>query len=96
MLFLDRVEIMSSNFFIKNGYVLRRQSQYFDDDLFEQEKIIHQPEVYQFGKYLANKFGCKYIIDIGCGHAKKLINLYPDFQILGIDYKNNIEYCKNN
>jgi 2-polyprenyl-3-methyl-5-hydroxy-6-metoxy-1,4-benzoquinol methylase len=83
-----------SNFFIKTGYRSRPNSRYFDDNLIEMEGIIHQPEVYDFARYLGHRLNCKYIIDIGCGQGDKLVKLYPDFCIIGIDYRKNIEHCK--
>ena len=83
-----------SNFFIKTGYRSRPDIRYFDDNLIETEGIIHQPEVYDFARYLGHKLNCKYIIDVGCGQGNKLVKLYPDFHIIGIDYGKNIKYCK--
>lgn len=37
-----------------------------------------------------------YIIDFGCGNGKKLIKLYPDFQIIGVDIGCNLNYCRDN
>ena len=44
---------------------------------------------------MGKKLECKYIIDIGCGNAQKLVNLYPEFEIIGIDFEDNITQCKN-
>jgi len=37
-----------------------------------------------------------YIIDFGCGNGKKLMKLYPDFQIIGVDIGCNLNYCRDN
>lgn len=87
--------IGNKSFFIKSGYVSRSHPSYLIDDLADSKGITHQPHVYPFAAFLARKFGCSRIIDIGCGSAKKLIKLHPEFEIIGIDNGTNIEYCRN-
>lgn len=64
---------------------------YFDDFLSTIENITHQPDVYQFAVFLAKKFDCENIIDIGCGSGDKLKDISSDFQLLGVDYGDNIQ-----
>jgi glycosyltransferase involved in cell wall biosynthesis len=81
--------------FIKDGYVARVKSRYFEDILTDTEKgIVHQPDVYPFAAFIARRLGCSHIIDIGCGQARKLSCLHPEFHIYGIDYGSNIQFCK--
>jgi glycosyltransferase involved in cell wall biosynthesis len=83
------------SFFIKDGYSSRNEPQYFEDTLVDDSGIVHQPDVYLFAEYLGKKYGCRYIIDIGCGHAQKLLRLKDNFQLIGIDIGKNIEYCRS-
>jgi len=87
--------IENKSFFIKSDYVSRSHPSYFVDNLADLKGITHQPHVYPFAAFLARKFGCSHIIDVGCGSAKKLIKLHPEFEIIGIDIETNIEYCRN-
>lgn len=84
------------NFFIKEDYKNRDKPEYFNDVIFENEKIIHQPLVYELASFLGERFSCSHIIDIGCGSANKLTLLHPKFKIVGIDYSTNIKKCKKN
>ena len=93
MNFMTHIE--DNSFFIKKGYVSRSHPSYFTDNLSELKGITHQPHVYPLATFLARKFGCNHIIDIGCGKAKKLVKLHPEFSITGVDIGPNIEYCRN-
>lgn len=83
------------NFFIKDGYISRVDNHYFEDILSENEgEIVHQPDIYPFAAFIARRLGCSHIIDIGCGRASKLVKLHPEFQVYGIDYGSNIQFCR--
>jgi len=82
------------NFFIKQPYTPRVTPEYFYDDLSDKAGITYQPDVYPFAAFLAQKFGCTHVIDIGCGSAQKLIKLYPQFEIVGIDVGANYQTCR--
>jgi hypothetical protein len=43
-----------------------------------------QPDVYPFAAYLGERFGCTHAIAIGRPTAKDLLQLYPQFEIVGI------------
>ncbi|GIK24976.1 MAG: hypothetical protein BroJett006_12220 [Betaproteobacteria bacterium] len=88
------MNLMKDNFFIKAGYVAREKAEYFEDAPESRDKIVHQPDVYALAGYLARKFECTHILDIGCGRAEKLADLYPEFEVVGIDIGPNIDYCK--
>jgi len=84
----------SNNFLLKNGYIARPNPDYFID---EPEGITWQPDVYPLAADLAVKIGSNKIVDIGCGRALKLAKLhtrYPDWDFIGIDYGENITWCK--
>lgn len=84
----------SKSFYIKEGYAAREKGEYFADTLTEQG-VIHQPDVYEFVRYLGNRYYCSHIIDIGCGRALKLAKLHPEFKVIGVDYGSNIQYCRS-
>lgn len=87
----------SKNFFLKSGYVSKPRPDYFTDE--PEDNITWQPDVYPFAANLANKFGSKQIVDIGCGRALKLVKLYeqhPEWKFTGLDYGANISWCREN
>ena len=47
--------------------------------------IIHQPQVYDFARYIAERRGVTRIIDIGCGSGEKLRPLDSEIPVTGID-----------
>lgn len=57
-------------------------------------EVVHQPDIYLFAAYLARRFSCTSILDIGCGRALKLVALHPEFQIIGVDCGLNLQYCR--
>ncbi len=77
-------------FCIKPGYVAREQPEYFDDVMTATESITHQPDVYRFAAFLAKRFGCKNIIDLGTGAGSKLAEIASDFRIVGVDFGENL------
>jgi SAM-dependent methyltransferase len=85
--------IISNDYFIKNGYNHRQSCTYFEDSLAITKGIVHQPDVYTLAEHLGRKFGCTHILDFGCGKGQKLIKLYPEFQLAGVDFGRNIDYC---
>src|SRR5258708_5805192 len=88
--------ITMDRFCIKDQYTARLEPEYFVDSLPETLGITHQPDVYPFANYLANKFGCSTVIDVGCGRAQKLMGLSQAFSVVGIDYGSNIDFCRSN
>ena len=86
---------MDKQYFIKSGYVSRPHPEYFDDKLDQTKDVTHQPDVYPFVAFLGRRFGCTHIIDIGCGQARKLASLHPEFKLIGIDFGVNIQYCRD-
>src|ERR1051326_5255104 len=83
-------------FCIKGGYTARLRPEYFVDSLPESLGITHQPDVYPFANFLATKFGCSSVIDVGCGRAQKLMNLSKSLSVVGIDYGSNMDFCRTN
>lgn len=85
----------AENFFIKPDYTARDTGSYFEDSLANRTGITHQPDVYALARYLAHRFGCTHILDIGCGQGRKLAKFHPEFKITGIDFGSNIDYCRS-
>lgn len=74
------------------SYTARLEPQYFNDVL--TDAAFWQADVYRLAAKLARQAGIQRIVDIGCGRAGKLAALAGEFEIVGIDYGANIEYCK--
>tara|TARA_B110000467_G_scaffold38285_1_gene34919 strand:+ start:2357 stop:4681 length:2325 start_codon:yes stop_codon:yes gene_type:complete len=88
------MDLNKNNFFINKNYQYNQKLNQITDDFVEEYSITEQPYVYAFTRYLGQKTGVKYIIDIGCSHHEQLVKLYPEFQIIGIGCGENLEYCK--
>ncbi len=84
----------SKSYSLKPSYRSRDRIHYFEDNVTETTGVVWQPCVYPLAAEIANYFGCHRLIDVGCGHADKLVALHKHFQITGIDYGKNIEYCR--
>lgn len=80
-------------FFIKKNYRHRVKPKYLDLES-RRSKITYQPDVYNVIADLARNFGCSHILDVGCGTARKLVSLFPQFEIIGIDYGKNVLNCR--
>lgn len=79
-------------FSIHVGYVARKEPpQYYDISI---EDDVWQPEVYALAGYIARQLGSRRLIDIGCGHGEKLSAYHPEFEVIGVDYGDNIRYCQ--
>lgn len=92
-------EVLSSresSFHIKDGYLCRLKPEYFNDSVTESSGHTWQPDVYAIAAILARRLECNRFIDIGCGRGIKLSQLHPEFLITGIDFGNNISYCRRN
>lgn len=76
------------------GYQHRCEPEYFVDSLVVTDGVTWQPDVYAHAAQLARELGCTTIIDVGCGQARKLTALSPEFRIIGIDYGTNIQHCR--
>lgn len=76
---------------IKDGYTARLEPDYFQDVLGDSAQW--QADVYRLAVQLARKYGAKHLIDLGCGRGHKLIQYANEFEIVGVDYGDNIAYC---
>ena len=78
---------------IKDGYHHRSEPVYFED-VQPAPNLVYQPEVYAAAETLARRTGARRIVDLGCGHAGKLVPLFGQFEISGFDFGANLEYCR--
>lgn len=82
----------SDNYCIKPEYISRVDVKY--DTHVEESAKVWQPYVYELGVALARERGCSTILDVGCGAARKLASYMDEFSVIGVDYGDNIEYCR--
>ena len=82
----------ATRLFLPSGYEARHQSDYHDDR--PDGEIEYQPGVYARAARIGRHRGARTIIDVGCGHARKLAALHPRFRLVGIDIGPNIEFCR--
>lgn len=85
----------SDTYFIKSGYNPRSGVQYFEDSIFIESGLVHQPDIYALAEYLGKMFNCTHILDIGCGRGLKLSNLHPKFEVAGVDFGTNMKFCRS-
>lgn len=79
------------DYHLDQAYTPRLEPNYFvDDDL----NATWQPDVYPEVAALARRLGAGAIVDFGCGTAAKLVELTPEFEIVGIDFGDNIRACR--
>jgi hypothetical protein len=78
-------------YFLKPGYRSRDVPEYCVGDGSE---TTYQPDVYTFAAVAARSIGATALIDIGCGRARKLVASAGTLDTTGIDFEQNIEYCR--
>jgi len=79
---------------IRAGYRHRPKPEYFADTETTLAQIVYQPEVYAHAAEVAAALGATHLIDFGCGTGGKLGQFANRFEIVGIDYGPNIEWCR--
>jgi glycosyltransferase involved in cell wall biosynthesis/2-polyprenyl-3-methyl-5-hydroxy-6-metoxy-1,4-benzoquinol methylase len=59
--------------------------------------VIWQPDVYAESRAVAEQFGIKHIIDVGCGNGEKLVHYFPveEFQTVGLDFHGSLILSNN-
>lgn len=80
---------------LSRGYIQRIPPEYFTD--VDDSGITWQPDVYPATLESARKHGRTAIIDLGCGHAGKLLALRdqnPNLDLIGVDFGPNIDWCR--
>jgi 2-polyprenyl-3-methyl-5-hydroxy-6-metoxy-1,4-benzoquinol methylase len=80
-----------NNYFIKESYTPRLENKYFDDTV---NTDLHQKEVYEFARRIADENNFSKIIDIGTGSGYKLLKNFPDMETLGIDLPPTVKWLR--
>lgn len=79
-------------FGIRDGYTAREKPDYFVDN--RPDGKLWQPDVLPMAAHLARTLKCNTLIDIGCGRGEKLMPYANEFEIVGVDFGENINYCR--
>lgn len=78
---------------IRPDYQARPTPAYFAD--VQSDGKQWQPDVISIAVHIARARGVRRIVDIGCGRASGYIPYADEFQITGVDYGDNLDYCWN-
>ncbi|MGW1614921.1 methyltransferase domain-containing protein [Streptomyces sp. NPDC002285] len=87
----------AETYFIRSGYRSRTEVEYFLDET--NDTVTWQPDVYPYTAAQTQRLGRDVVIDIGCGRAGKLASLageYPDWSYIGVDFGDNLAWCRDN
>jgi 2-polyprenyl-3-methyl-5-hydroxy-6-metoxy-1,4-benzoquinol methylase len=84
----------ADDFKLPAGYVSRDKPVYYAD--VADDGLTWQPDVYPMAAEIARSLHCDTLIDIGCGQARKLSVLHPEFKLIGVDYGGNMQHCRSN
>lgn len=72
-------------------YTSRPKPAYFNDTL--PDSHLWQADVYRLAARLARQSGVRRLVDVGCGRGGKLAALAHEFDVVGLDWGDNIAYC---
>jgi glycosyltransferase involved in cell wall biosynthesis len=78
-------------FCLPSTYINRSDHVLYNDS---PSNLVYQPNVYQLAGYLATRANLKWIIDIGCGSAGKLVPFAEQFSLIGIDSQFGIDMAR--
>jgi GT2 family glycosyltransferase/2-polyprenyl-3-methyl-5-hydroxy-6-metoxy-1,4-benzoquinol methylase len=85
---------VADDYALPAGYRARPVAEYYVDSAEGDRGVTWQPDVYPLAAELARSLTCRVIVDIGCGHARKLVAMHPEFEVVGVDFGPNIEHCR--
>lgn len=77
---------------IRDNYNARLTPDYFAD--VTSDGKLWQCDVIPIAAYLARVNHSKTLVDIGCGRGHKIEPYTHEFNVIGVDYGANIDYCK--
>lgn len=77
---------------IRDTYTARLTPDYFAD--ITSDGKLWQIDVIPIAAHLARVNHCKTLVDIGCGRGHKIEPYTHEFNVIGVDYGANIDYCK--
>ena len=83
----------TDDFDLPAGYTSRAKPVYYAD--VADDGLTWQPDVYPTAAEIARSLHCDTLIDIGCGQARKLSVLHPEFKLIGVDYGGNMQHCRS-
>lgn len=81
-----------SHYCLPATYTARTKPEYFNDT--KPDNKIWQPYAIPLAAHIARANGCKRLIDIGCGRAERLMTYAGEFDLIGVDYGANLDYCR--
>jgi Methyltransferase domain len=79
------------NYFIHDGYGHRAEAIYYDD---ANNTNQWQMEVYKFAREVLDRGKLRYVCDIGCGSAYKLLKYFEDCNTVGLDVPKTCEWLR--
>lgn len=79
---------------LPGDYMARAASESIDDGDNNQDVVL-QPDVYRLARDLAGETGVHRVIDVGCGQGRKLAALHPTFEVVGLDFGENLAHCRS-
>lgn len=82
--------------FLPVGYLYRRCPVYCAPGNIPGASVAGQPEVYAAVDRAAATIGSSTVIDLGCGKGRMVARLADHYEIFGVDYGPNIEFCRSN
>lgn len=86
----------TSPLFLPGGYIYRRRPEYCVPQNRPGADVVAQPEVYAAAERAAAVVGSSTIIDLGCGCGNMLESLSDRYDVVGVDFGPNIEFCRSN
>ncbi len=83
--------MVKKRYCIKKTYIIREQYCHHDDTKFKDE---YQLEVYLYALGLMKKYNLQSILDIGCGSAYKLITYLGEYDTIGLELPQNVQWLQ--
>jgi Glycosyl transferase family 2 len=74
----------------KADYEVRKEPQTVADPLTATDSTTYPPDVYRFAGFLAKHFGCRSIIDLGCGANQDLTQVPSDLTFIRVGSGDNL------
>ncbi|HDS84039.1 MAG TPA: methyltransferase domain-containing protein [Phycisphaerales bacterium] len=83
---------MMKNYCIRPDYISRNQATFKD---MCSRSSGYQRKVYEIARYIAVKQNLRTVVDFGCGGAQKLLEFFPEFQIIGVDLEPTVSQLRD-